>query len=157
MTAPRLALAFAAACGALLLGGCATVTGEATQRVSIVTVDFAQRPVEGMRCRAINGAAEYFGNSPMHGLAVRRSASDLEIECRRGALVARGTAVSRGGIELLQGILPGGTAMVALDHITGYRYSYPTHIQLRLGEHLVFDAAAARPRELAADTGHGGN
>ena len=157
MTIARLAATLAAACSGLLLGGCATLTNESTQAVSIVTLDAAQRPVEGMRCRVLNGAAEYFGNSPMYGLYVRRSASDLEIECRRGALVARGTAVSRGGLELLQGMLPGGTMMVALDHLTGYRYSYPEHIQLRVGEHLVFDAAAARPRELAADTGPGGN
>lgn len=153
----RFASAIAAACAALLLGGCATITGEATQAIDIVTFDAAQRPLEGMRCRVLNGAAEYFGNSPMYALQVRRSASDLEIECRRGALVARGTAVSRGGVELLQGVLPGGTMMVALDHLTGYRYRYPAQIQLRVGEHLVFDAAAARARELAADTGHVGN
>lgn len=136
---------------ALLVSGCATVTGEPTQRVSIVAIDAQQQPIPGMRCRVINGSAEYFGDSPMRDVPVRRSASDLEIECRRGTQVARGTAVSRGGLSILQGVLPGGTAMIALDHITGYRYSYPNEIRLRVGEHLVFDRA--RPNEpLQADT-----
>jgi hypothetical protein len=88
----------------------------------------------------------------MHDVPVRRSASELEIECRRGAQIARGTAVSRGGLSILQGVLPGGTAMIVLDHMTGYRYSYPNEIRLRVGEHLVFDRA--RPNEpLQADTG----
>lgn len=109
------------------------------QEVSIQTVDANDRPVNGMRCRVTNGPAEYFGNSPMFNLGVRRSSSDLEIECRKGNLIARGTAVSRGK-GLLTTVLPGGTAAMVVDHLSGYRYSYPTWIQLRVGEHLIFDA-----------------
>jgi len=51
---------------------------------------------------------------------------------------------------------PGGTAAIVIDHISGYRYSYPSWIQLRVGEHLVFDASDdtfSRPvRGLQADT-----
>lgn len=137
-------------CG--LLGGCATVTGDATQRVSIYAVDAADRPVAGLRCRVSNSAADYVGDTPLRDLPVRRSASDLQIECRQGALLARGTAVSRGGLSLLQGVLPGGSALLAFDHLTGYRYAYPAEIRLRVGEHLVFDGSAARAA-LQADTG----
>lgn len=105
----------------------------------------------GMRCRVLNGAAEYVGDSPMHDVPVRRSASDLKIECRQGTLLARGTAISRGGLSVLQGVLPGGTVLIMFDHLTGYRYSYPTEIRVRAGEHLVFDRS--RPRgELQAET-----
>jgi len=136
----------------LLGAGCATVTGESTQRVSIVAVDAADRPVP-MRCRVVNGAAEYFGDAPMHDVMVRRSASNLEIECRRGALVARGTAISRGGVaSALQAVLPGGTALMAIDHLTGYHYAYPAEIRVRIGEHLVFDRSGPRG-PLQADTG----
>ncbi len=138
--------------GALLASGCATVTGEPTQRVTIVAVDADNQPLPGMRCRVVNGAAEYFGDSPMRDVPVRRSASDLEIECKRGALIARGTAISRGGLSVLQGVLPGGTALIALDHLSGYRYSYPVEIRVRAGEHLVFDPRAPRGT-LQADTG----
>lgn len=142
-----------AACLRLLLAaalsGCATVTGEPTQDLTILAIDAQGQPVEGLRCVATNGRNTWVGNSPMHGLQVRRSATDLEIECRRGAQVARGTAVSRGGLRGTGALLmPGGTAMVAVDHLSGYRYSYPLLLKLRLDEHLVFDASneiAGRP------------
>ncbi len=128
---------------AFACGGCATVTGTPTQSIDIHTVDADDRPIEGMRCRVINGSSEYFGTSPMYGLQVRRSATDLDIECRRGALVARGTAVSRGSAAgaAVKALLPGGTASLAIDHISGYRYAYPSALRLRVGQHLVFDAS----------------
>lgn len=124
-----------------LLPGCATLTGEATQSVSIQIVDANDRPIR-MRCHVSNASADWFGDSPMHDLVVRRSGSDLTIECRKGNLVARGTAVSRGSMveDAVKVLLPGGTAMVAIDHISGYRYAYPGWVELRVGQHLVFDA-----------------
>lgn len=142
---------------AAALSGCATVTGEPIQDVTIMTVDARGQPVDGLRCVATNGSNTWFGNSPMHALQVRRSATNLEIECRRGTQVARGTAISRGGLRGTGALLmPGGTMMVALDHISGYRYSYPQLIKLQLGEHLVFDASneiAGRPtRGISAES-----
>ncbi|MFN7345356.1 MAG: hypothetical protein ACK5VO_06150 [Betaproteobacteria bacterium] len=146
-----------AACAAVLASGCATVTGEPTQPVSIVVVDQQDRPVADMRCRVSNGSAQYVGNAPMFSVPVRRSSSDLQIECRNGTAVARGTAVSRGGLQgMAAAVLPGGTTALVIDHVTGYRYTYPTSMRLRTGEHLVFDAtdnAVGRPtRGLLADT-----
>jgi hypothetical protein len=128
--------------GVLFAAGCATVTGTPNQGVSIHIVDAMERPVTGMRCHVSNASAEYFGDAPMRDLQVRRSSSDLLIECHRGGLVARGTAVSRGSMVdgAVKALLPGGTAMLAVDHLSGYRYAYPNWIQLRVGEHLVFDA-----------------
>lgn len=149
----RILLAAAAAA----LSGCATLSGTPTQAVSIHTVDAFDRPVSGMRCRIGNTAADYVGSTPMFDLQVRRSASDLEIECRRGDEVARGTAVSRGS-TLATALLPGGTAAIVIDHLSGYRYAYSPTLRLRLGEHLVFDPSAEPPKagrvELALDSGH---
>lgn len=125
-----------------LLSGCATMTGEPTQIINVQTLDGRGHAVEGMRCRVSNGSEEYFGTSPMFSLSVRRSANDLEIQCQRGAMTARATAVSRGNTTsaLFRAILPGGTAATVIDHISGYRYAYPVNLQLRVGQHLVFDA-----------------
>jgi hypothetical protein len=127
---------------ALALAGCATVTGTPNQSINIQTVDAFDRPISGMRCHVTNASADYFGDSPLRGLEVRRSSSDLEIECHRGSMVARGTAVSRGSVVdgAVKALLPGGTAMLAIDHLSGYRYAYPDWIRLRIGAHLVFDA-----------------
>lgn len=129
---------------AVALSGCATLNGTPTQPVSIHAVDAFDRPVEGMRCRISNSAAEYLGSTPMFDLQVRRSASDLQIECRRGDAVARGTAISRGD-SLAAAILPGGTAAIVVDHLTGYRYAYAPTLRLRVGAHLVFDPKAPPP------------
>ncbi len=125
-----------------MLSGCATLTGEPTQVINVQTLDARGHAVEGMRCRVSNGSEEYFGSSPMFALSVRRSSSDLEVQCQRGALSARATAVSRGNTTtaLLKTILPGGGAATVIDHLTGYRYAYPVDLQLRVGQHLVFDA-----------------
>jgi hypothetical protein len=139
------------------LAGCATVSGTPTQAVSIHTVDAFDRPVTGMRCRIGNASADYVGDTPMFDLQVRRSASDLEIECRRGNEVARGTAVSR-GTTLVTALLPGGTAAILIDHVSGYRYTYPQTLRLRVGEHLVFDPSTEPPQpmrvEVALDSSH---
>lgn len=126
----------------LALSGCATLTGEPTQRINVQTLDENGRAIEGMHCRVSNGNKVYFGTSPMFGLKVRRSANDLEIACHRGQLQARATAVSRGNTAsaLFKAVLPGGGAATVIDHVTGYRYAYPLDLQLRVGQHLVFDA-----------------
>jgi hypothetical protein len=128
--------------GALVLAGCATITGSATQSVNIQVVDALDRSISGWRCQVSNASADYFGDSPIRDLQVRRSSSDLQIECHRGSLTARGTAVSRGPVvaDAVKALLPGGTAMLAIDHLSGYRYAYPDWIRLRIGQHLVFDA-----------------
>lgn len=155
----RTLLPFAAVAVSFVLGGCATMTGTPTQAISILTVDANDRPVGGMKCRVVNGSAEYFGTSPMYDLQVRRSSGDLDIECRRGPLVARGTAVSRGSAAAaaVKALLPGGTASLVVDHVSGYRYAYPSAMRLRVGQHLVFDAgddALGRPsRGVQVDAG----
>jgi hypothetical protein len=149
---PRVLRAASIAAAALLVAGCATVTREPTQRVTVVAVDAADQPIPGMRCRVANGAAVYYGDSPMTDVPVRRSFSNLEIECRRGALLARGTAISRGLVSWMQGVLPGGSALIAVDHLTGHHYAYPVEVRVRAGEHLVFDLSPQRA-DLQADTG----
>lgn len=140
--APK-ALPWLATAAALLLSGCATVTGTPTQSISIMVVDAQDRPVSDMRCRLWNFSAQYHGNAPMMGVVVRRSATDLNIECSNGQAEARATAVSRSNRlgSYAQMMLPGGTAMMAVDHFSGYLYSYPSSMRLRVGEHIVFDAS----------------
>jgi hypothetical protein len=136
-------LAFCAAPAVLLaLGGCATIDGSSTQAISILTIDANGKPVNGMRCRVGNGAADYFGNSPLLDVQIRRSASDLQIECRSGKQVASATAFARGSSISGLVLLPGGGAAALIDRLSGYAYAYPRTIQLRVGEHMLFDVSA---------------
>jgi hypothetical protein len=126
---------------AIGLSGCATLTGDATQKVDIQTVDQDGRPVDGMSCRASNASAEYVGVTPMFDTQVRRSSSALVIECRRAGMpLTRGVVVSRAvNMQPAQLLLPGGTSMMAIDHLSGYIYAYPRWVRLQVGSDMVFD------------------
>ncbi|MCS7102112.1 MAG: hypothetical protein NZL99_10495 [Burkholderiaceae bacterium] len=151
---PLLRLA-AASTALLLAAGCATLTGDAYQSISIHAVDAQERPLRGLRCRIVNGTTTYFGDTPLLGLRVRRSAADLQIECRHGEQIARATAIARGSIAdgALKMLLPGGSAMLAIDHLTGYRYAYASELRVKLGAHLIFDPAVegGRPFPVAVE------
>jgi hypothetical protein len=143
--------AFAIAALVALTGGCATVTGEATQPISIQTVDAQGRIVDGMGCTVINGSAHYVGDTPMFDLKVRRSSTPLVIECRRdGYPLARAVVVPRADNMLSSGaqlLLPGGTSMLLLDHLSGFMYSYPRWIRVQSGADMVFDRRDERGRD----------
>ncbi len=137
----------------LAFAGCATITGSPTQTISIHTVDASGKPIRGMRCRLANGEADYFGNSPLLDVQVRRSSADLEIECHSGAQVARATAFARSPSLTGAVLLPGGGAAALIDRLSGYAYAYPRSMQLRIGEHMIFDVSApARDGDETADT-----
>jgi hypothetical protein len=123
------------------LTGCATLAGDATQKLNIQTVDKEGQVVEGMSCHADNASAQYVGVTPMFDMRVRRSASPLVVECRRdGVPLARAVVVSRGvNIQPAQMLLPGGTSMMIIDHLSGYMYAYPRWIRLQVGTDMVFD------------------
>jgi hypothetical protein len=133
---------------ALALAGCATLTGDATQKLNIQTVDAEGKAVDGVSCRAVNGSAEYVGVTPMFDMQVRRSSSPLIVECRRNGLPpTRGVVVSRAvNMQPLQLLLPGGTSMMAIDHLSGYIYSYPRWVRLQVGSDMVFDRRDEKDR-----------
>jgi hypothetical protein len=124
------------------IAGCATLTGDGTQASQVETLDEQGHVVEGMRCKFSNASSDYFADTPVYGLEVHRSASDLQISCRLGDRVAEGKAVSRGGIKSIAAmLLPGGSAYMVIDHLSGYRYTYPAWVRLQVGQKLVFDAS----------------
>jgi hypothetical protein len=132
---------FAIACTALLASGCATMNGNPTQQISIQTVDQQGHVIEGMSCRVSSGAGQYVGNSPMFNLEVRRSSSPLLVECRgNGQPLARAVLISRADVMFAaQMLLPGGTSLMVIDHLTGFMYAYPRWIRLQAGSDMVFD------------------
>lgn len=148
MLAPALRLVAIAAL-AVLAGGCATVSGDATQRVSIQTVDAQGRVVEGMSCRVNHTSGEYVGDTPMFDLKVRRSASPLVVECRGdGRPMARALVVPRADAMVpAQMLLPGGSTFMVIDHLSGFMYAYPRWIRLQAGADMVFDRRDERGRD----------
>lgn len=133
------------------ISGCATVTGDATQAINIQTVDANGRPIEGMKCRIVNGSAEYLGDTPLFGLRVRRSSTPLVAECQRhGYAMARALIIPRADLasgSTAQLLLPGGSSMLIIDHISGFMYHYPRWIRAQAGADMIFDKNDERGRE----------
>jgi len=143
--------AFLAALAVTGASGCATVTGDATQAINIQTVDANGKPVDGMACRIVNGSAEYMGDTPMFGLRVRRSPTPLVAECKRnGYPMARALIISRADLasgSTAQLLLPGGSSMLIIDHISGFMYQYPRWVRVQVGADMIFDRADEKGRE----------
>ena len=133
------------------VGGCATVTGEATQSINIQTVDSNGKPVDGMACRIVNGSAEYMGDTPLFGLKVRKSPTPLIVECKRqGYAMARALIISRADLasgSTAQLLLPGGSSMLIIDHISGFMYQYPRWIRPQVGTDMIFDRRDEKGRD----------
>jgi len=143
--------AFLAALAITGVSGCATMTGEATQVINFQTVDANGKPVDGMACRIVNGSAEYRGDTPMFGLRVRRSPTPLVAECKRqGYAMARALIISRADLasgSAAQLLLPGGSSMLIIDHMTGFMYQYPRWVRAQVGADMIFDRSDERGRE----------
>ena len=143
--------AFLVAVASVAAGGCATVTGDATQAINIQTVDAKGKPIDGMACRIVNGSAEYMGDTPLFNLKVRRSSTPLVAECKRnGYPMARALIISRADLasgSTAQLLLPGGSSMLIVDHISGFMYQYPRWIRPQVGADMIFDRNDERGRD----------
>jgi hypothetical protein len=137
---------------AVLLAGCATVTGNSTQSLQLEVFDAQDRPVLGMECRlshlvapersdaspAVLPPIEVVVMAPARHVEVRRSGNALLIECRKGREVAVATVhPRREGLE--QALVPFGSVAVLIDHVSGNLYAYPTELRLRLGQSVQLE------------------
>jgi hypothetical protein len=137
----------------VLLAGCATLTGSSTQTIDVSTVDARDRPVRGMTCTLSHGPGTYVFDTPVTEFEIKRSASDLEIECRRGSQIARGTVVSHGESAMAHAFIPGGSIATLVDYATGAMYTYPSPLRLKIGQHLRFEAGGEARATVVATVG----
>ena len=143
------------ATGSLFLAspGCATLTGSSTQTIEVTTVDARDRAVRGMTCTLTHGPGSYVVDSPAIDLEIKRSSTDLEIECRRGSQIARGTVVSHGESAMAHAFIPGGSIATLVDFATGAMYTYPSPLKLRIGQHLRFETGSEARATVVANVG----
>jgi hypothetical protein len=133
--------------------GCATITGSSTQTIEVTTLDARDRPVKGMTCTLTHGPGSYVVDTPAIDLEIRRSASDLEIECRRGSQLAKGTVIPRAESAIAHSFIPGGSIATLVDYATGAMYTYPSPLRLRIGQHLKFESGGEAKATVVANTG----
>ncbi|MCX7902126.1 MAG: hypothetical protein N2483_07545 [Burkholderiaceae bacterium] len=152
MTASTLRLTLLAAVAAAA-SACATITGGSTQTLELVALDTRDRPVPGMVCTLTHGAGTYTVQLPPCAIKIRRCGTELQIECRRGELIARGTVVPRAESAIAHAFLPGGLLATLIDYATGAMYTYPSPVALRIGQHLRFETGAQARATWVASVG----
>jgi hypothetical protein len=137
----RLGAALLASASAI---GCASVTHDPLQAITIETVTNDQRVIPAAECRAANDAGTYVGTNTE--IKVRRSSDHLDIQCRHpdhGNADAR--VISRANAGLVGNVLVGGVIGAMVDQSSGAGYSYPTWVRLVFGKSLVLDKSRDQP------------
>jgi hypothetical protein len=121
------------AAAALLAGGCASVTGGASQNITIQTRDDAGREVPGANCELTNSKGRWLLATP-GSTTINRSNDDMLVVCSKGGLEpARAEVVSVVKGAMFGNILIGGGVGAFIDHTSGSAYEYPSFIGLVMG------------------------
>jgi hypothetical protein len=135
-----------------VLGGCAAVSQGLDQPMRVDVLSQTGEVIPDARCRAVNDKAKVRMRSG-RVIGVRRSRADLVIQCSvDGQGVATGQAISRPNIGFLGNfVIAGGVIGAAVDDSAGTAYTYPTWIQMVIGEERLYDRSGHRDESL--DTG----
>jgi hypothetical protein len=118
---------------ALLASGCASVTGGASQNISIQTRDDAGREVSAANCELTNSKGRWIVSTP-GSTTITRSNDDMQVVCSKGGMQpARAEVVSITKGAMFGNILIGGGVGAFIDHTSGAAYEYPSFIGLVMG------------------------
>jgi len=123
---------------ALLLCGCSTIRGDWSQKLQIDAIDSQNRPVEGLSCQIGEGPSAQTVTTPARDVRVHRSFAPLQIACAGAGQAATATVKPRRE-RMEEALLPFGSVGVAIDHLSGALYAYPTSLRLKIGQHLVLE------------------
>lgn len=123
----------------LFMPGCATITKDANQSVQIETYSKDNQPIAGIQCSAQNDRGRWNVAAP-GSVSVHRSAENLIVNCEKaGEATGKGTVISRANGGMFGNIVFGGGIGAIIDHNKGTAYTYPSWIQIVMGDNLIFD------------------
>lgn len=113
--------------------GCASITGNNSQTVSIDTTDKGT-PVTGAQCRLVNDKGTWYALTP-NSVNVRKSAKDLTIVCEKDGLDPGSTTVASSvNAKMFGNVIFGGGVGAVIDHAKGTAYDYPQNIPVEMGK-----------------------
>ncbi len=124
------------------LPGCATITSSEMQDLSLQTNDEKGELIKDVKCNLKNDKGVWETTAPGF-IAVRRSAEDLIVECKKEGL-ADGflRAISRAAGGMWGNIIFGGGIGAIIDHNKGTGYNYPDSLPVVMGKSVSVDRAA---------------
>ena len=126
-------------CAFVVLPGCATITSNEMQTVSLTTQSADGNAVEKANCVLRNDRGQWEAVSPAQ-VAVRRSADDLLVTCRKeGVQDGMLRAISRVAPGMVGNIIIGGGIGAIIDHTKGTGYDYPDDLPVKMGTSVTVD------------------
>lgn len=130
---------------ALLLTGCASITGKQLQAVTITTIH-DHRELAGVGCTLSNDVGTWFLTSP-GSTTIHKSTADLVVDCRHDALVGSSRLESGANTAVWGNLLAGGLIGYAIDRQSGAGFDYPNTITVAMRPvgYSVIGAPAASP------------
>lgn len=119
--------------------GCATITSNELQPVSVTTKDDKGQGLEKAKCTLRNDKGSWDAESPSF-VQVRRSSEDLLVECKKeGQPNGSLRAISRAAGGMWGNIIFGGGIGAIIDHNKGTGYNYPDTLPVKMGDSVVVD------------------
>lgn len=135
---------YAALAAMLALTGCASITGEKIQPLSVITV-FDNKEVAGIGCTLSNDAGSWSLTSP-GSVTVHKSTGDLAIDCKKEGVAGNATVASKANAGAWGNILVGGVVGYVVDRQTGAGFNYPTNVTIMLRQIEGVQAALPAPQ-----------
>jgi hypothetical protein len=119
--------------------GCATITSNEMQPVSLTTKAATGEIVEKAKCSLRNDKGVWETESPAF-VNIRRSSADLLVECKKdGHPDGFVRAISRAAAGMFGNIIFGGGIGALIDHSKGTGYNYPESLPVKMGASVVID------------------
>lgn len=144
------------AAAALALTGCASITGNKVQPLTVTTT-YDNKEIAGVSCTLSNDAGNWAVTTP--GTAtVNKSTAALVINCKQDTLIGNSSLESSANLNVWGNILAGGVIGYVVDRQTGAGFDYPSTVAIDLRPVGSMPAPAARPaaptaaRTTATDT-----
>lgn len=126
--------------------GCASISGEKLQPITIQTVHDSKE-IAGVGCTLTNDAGSWFLTTP-GSVTVHKSTGDLAIDCKKDDVFGRQTLVSKSNGAVWGNILAGGGIGYIVDRNTGAGFDYPATTMIvmrRMGEGAPAVSLATTP------------
>lgn len=112
--------------GLAMLAGCASITEDKTQPVSVSTCD-----VQGAQCTLTNGEGTYYISSTPGSVVVKNASSNLSVICKKDGYQPASGTLQRTQKGMVWGnVLAGGLIGYAVDRGTGAAFQYDADINI---------------------------
>lgn len=123
----------------LSLSGCASITSDSMQPVSVTTKTLQGKDVLQANCTLHNEKGEWEVRAP-NTVSVHKAAGDLTVECKKQGLPdGKLRAISRAGAGMYGNIIIGGGIGALIDHNKGTAYNYPNNLPVVMGKSVIVD------------------